>query len=324
MRMLEKEKNDVVNGMLNYSKAMVDEIMTEKGNFFPDEFRVLLYLIYAGMLSHYGDEEIQTIYETFSEIDFVYGKNSVYDVVEDIENVSGNEKNMIGRQSTPAFCIAQYSLSRFDDVIKLNFIKYTIYVFENKDISFCDLLDIVTHEINHVVNSMKNVFDDKRCFIRSGLKKDYVKNKTSVGFVLEEALNELQAVDIVNDILAFANYDVDDMEISVILSRLKKEVGDKKWEAAGYIDACEIINPLYSNYELCEIFRNGRLSGQFDVMKENFDIAVGVEGAYDDVFHKSEALCEMYYSGICWNEDRIRMKILDRTVKRYTKQRLNK
>ena len=325
MRTIDNEKNDVVNGILNYSKAMVDEIIVDKGVFYPDEFRVLLYLIYAGMISHYGVEEAQTICDTFTKIQFVYIKDNDYDVLSEVKNLSEKDKSIIRNRYIPAFCNTLVSWVELDDgTFEFQSMQYTVYAFSNDNRSLAVLLEMVTHEINHVVNSIKKPYDEINGFTRIGLQKTYVCDETTSAFVFEEAINELQTVDIINNILVFTNYDIDDSEVSNMLSLLKNETGGQKLEGLGYRDICPIIKPLYDNYELCEILRNGRLSGEFDEMIGKFDAVLDVEGAYDDLLQKSDELVGMYYNNTCFSENIRKLRVLDRAVKQYTKQRLNK
>lgn len=77
--------NEAVNSLFEYSKRFVDQINTTKKFVCPKELREIQYLIFAGMISYYGFEHIQEIYDSFQKAGFHYSKKSIYDLISEFD-----------------------------------------------------------------------------------------------------------------------------------------------------------------------------------------------------------------------------------------------
>lgn len=294
--------NDEVNNLLNYSKTMVDKINLSKGEQCPDELRRLEYLVFAGMLSFYGFKHLDKIFGAFFESEFLYCKGSITDALKKNTVRSDEEIEKLAENDVPAFFYLDFDSN--------GSMRRKIFIFDDKAKSLEELLEYVVHEVNHVASSIKNVIDEQDDFIsiRTGLSTclyyfdgEVFEEKR----ILEEVYNTLQTGEIINGILDFSKYDIEDPEIGEIIVSLKP-IQEKGYECAGYSILTPILKPLYKCDRFNLITGESRLEGTLDKVRAVFDNEAGIGaynllGQYFDELHRNEDPFNYFLTSNCAN-----------------------
>ena len=269
--MFNTEEN--VNYILNYSKQLVDSIGLND-----DNFRVLKYIIFAGLISYYGFEAIENIYKTFAKTGFIYSKDSPENTIcKESKNYSDIAREL-SRGQIPAYLSCGIEKNSMGQIR----IVRNIYIFEKFFVTPDLDLEVIVHEINHVINSINNpiCLRNGNKVLRvgvmlNGLEYDFVEGRT-----LEESINVLQAAEIVEHILEFTQYNIEDKEIARELEKLKYAYG-KKRNGYGYGNTTFIIKDLYMNERFNYLLKKHRLSGLIKPIREDFDSKVGCDAMSD-------------------------------------------
>ena len=76
------QSEEMVNQVLDYSKILVDQVEREKGVHYSLKEKSKQYLIFAGMLSYYGLDNVTVIYEAFKLMNFHISNLSVEEIIE--------------------------------------------------------------------------------------------------------------------------------------------------------------------------------------------------------------------------------------------------
>lgn len=267
--------NKEVNDLLNYSKKMIDQINLCKEIPCPDELRKLEYLTFAGLYYFYGVEHFNEVFQAFLGTEFIYCKDNVSDVLRKYTNHSPDEIEMLSSPNTPGFFYFDFDS---DGIMRRK-----IFVFENEEHSYGEILECIVHEVNHAVNSVNNVLveHDDYISVRTGLStaifcdgENFFEDKKA----LEEVYNQLQTIDIVDHIFDFSQYDIEDSDIKESFDHLKSD-HPYGYTCKGYVSLRSILRPLYDDDNFNLIVRENRLEGSLDKIEEAFDSRTG-DGAY--------------------------------------------
>ncbi len=260
-----------VNYILNYSKMLVDQMNVGKN--IPSELKVIQYLVFAGFIAQYGFENIELIHKTFKTSNFVYTKEPFEKIVKTMPHLKGLPKDVA---TIGSFVSLQTSIDSFGRY----HINRTVYVMDNNPFEAADLfLEKVVHEINHIINSLNNaivIYKGNKA-IRTGLRVSSLYSNDEFGRILDEDINVLQTAEIMEKIIEFSKYEVEDREIRRALKKLKRCSG--KREGYGYETTVPIMKDLYANPKFKNLVVGSRLSGLVKPVRLDFDSKVG-EGCY--------------------------------------------
>lgn len=248
--------DEAVNGLLRYSKTFVDDIAkkkTKSNDFIPEQ-----YVIFAGMVSYYGFEHIDAIYKAFSNAGFIDDHTPAR---EDLKNQS---KEL-------AYCAVNIFKRDNRYVVQRD-----IHHLYSPDEIYGDFFEELVHEVNHCVNSALYPICKRNSLpvYRNGVSISAID---SFGYVeaelLEESFNTIQTAEIMNHILSFGQYNIEDPSIRLVLSRLQGRKIDKL--GFGYQSITPEIYPLYSHPEFYPLLKENRISGDLLAIRNNFDQRVG-------------------------------------------------
>ena len=259
--------DEAVNNLLNYSKAMINTI--NKNSICPENLRILQYVIFAGMICYYGFEHINEIYNTFAKTKFTYDNVPVIEILKKYPNNIGDILNYIGDgYESPAFFQSNISVLGMNK-FKIN---RSIYISSYSNYDPVQFLGDVLHEVNHIVNSINGfvVNHNSKIIFRCGVSLTDYQTQTTRGRILEETFNTLQTEEILNQILEFSKYNIDDIEIKSLLDEIRYAV-DTKIECLGYDYSVPIIRPLYENKKFNSILKERRLDGNVKYIRDEFD-----------------------------------------------------
>ena len=259
-----------VNSLFNYSKSVVDQLCNSYDR--PKELRTMQYLIFAGMISYYGFEHIDVITEAYRKNQFIYTKDSLHDCLEKLGCVSKRTLDSLSDDTIAVFLNEHFYNSSNNTM----FTEGKLVISDDMNYAPDELLEYVTHEVNHAVNSVKKdiVPFGKKYKTRKGLIISDYNSGEKRNVFMEEAVNTLQTEDIMDHILSFTEYKIEDPEIRYELDKLKYAVG-MKHEHRGYPIISSIIKPLYYDGKLNYVLKERRIDGNVNFINSEFDAKAG-------------------------------------------------
>lgn len=279
--------DDSVNERLELSRSMIKQINHVKKTTSLEDVQTL---VFAGMLSYYGEEHFNDIYMAFLDTNFICSDESILRVV--FDKYSDYSSSMIAslyEHELGTF----YEVSGFQDKdTKKIKIKRNIYIdkelLKQPDV----LVEKLVHHMNHVLNSRKNSICSKQGKLasRMGISLDYLNSRESESLALEESINKLQSREIMDLISGFGCFEIKDNEISRILELMQSDVDSEKKEDDVMTS---IVRPLYENDEFNEVLVDRRLSGRLSGIREEFDSKAG-EGSYRVFLLSCEAVAKAH------------------------------
>ena len=176
-----------VNYILNYSQMLINEMAktkTERNDCYKTEQAIIL----AAMISYYGFENLDTVYKAFEKTYFS----------DEIIPMDSKNKNTL----VEAYCSFDIS----SDLNNRYYIDRTIN-FGVKQLNESQKVKSLTHEINHIVNSIIASICKRNgsLLFRSGMALHSLDGMYSESVYFEEAVDESQAIEIFDIIGLFKN-----------------------------------------------------------------------------------------------------------------------
>ena len=296
-----------VNYIISYAKTLVDHI--NDGKNVPRQLKSIQYVVFAGMIAHYGFDYVDTIYKAFSSSNFVYTKDSFEDITKNI-SLPGIKNRNITQVGSFVMLGAK---ENFGGNVQIN---RTIYITDNDEHeSFDRFLEKVVHEINHVVNSVNNpivMYRGTKSF-RIGMSVSEIGGERGFGRILEESVNVLQTADIMKEILSFSRFKVLDPGVGYVLCRIRTAAKYPRVEGYGYELTTPIVKDLYSNKKFKNLVVGCRLNGLINPIKVDFDSKVG-EGCY---FRFCDAINAIDNKGRVWWDRSDEERLANQYIKKY-------
>ena len=298
--------DESINYILSYAKTLVDNM--NKGRVIPKELKTIQYIVFGGLIAHYGFEHVDTIYKAFNSSNFVYTKDSFEELTKNV-NYHGIKNNEIGKVGS---FVSLSARPRLDGKMQIN---RTIYIMDNTKDEAPDLfLEKVVHEINHVVNSVNQpivLYQGVKSF-RIGMSVSEINGTRGFGRILEESFNVLQTADIMTEIVGFTQYTILDPEIKEVLDKIKYAYG-KKRPGYGYEVTAPLIRDLYNNRKFRNLVVGSRLSGLIKPIRLDFDSKVG-EGCY---YQLCDTINTLDSKGRVWWDRSDEEKLASQYIKKY-------
>lgn len=259
----------VNNDLINYSKAMVEQINHAKGEVTGLEY--IQCLVFAGMLSYYGMEHINDIYLAFLWTNFVRC-STINEVINSKYSFSKKDTDKFINHCPGTFYEACAIKNLATEEYK---IARKIYVTEEEKFASSEILKSIIHQMNHVINSIHDsiLLTDDILTSRMGLSLDEFSSRCNHYLDVEEAINRLQTDDIMWRILDFLFYEIDDKEIgsyldSIIGDAVSRENGEKR---VAEDTLGKVIKPLYDNEWFNTFLVDKRISGKIGAIRDEFD-----------------------------------------------------
>lgn len=242
-------------------KQFVDEISLKYN--YTNNISHLLYVIVPAFVFKYGLRE----------------ENYILDIFRNVPIIIRDRQDLV----------YQAAFSRNLRIVNGKYVsdKY-IYLYNYKDISLIGLLDNLIHEINHVVNSIKNEisFDNSFVYLRTGLTNIlYDKNtlkavNTKGNVILEEIINTRQTEKIVNLISEFSKYEINDSEIEMIVYSVKNCASGLYKSKSYYLEAT-VCKKLLENRTFINTLEKLRYQGEVLDLDGWFDNVTGEVGSFE-------------------------------------------
>lgn len=302
--------DEAVNYILSYSKTLVDNM--NKGKIVPKELKNIQYIVFAGLIAHYGFEHVDTIYKAFNSSDFIYTKDNFGNITKNIKIYGINPDDI----SKVGSFVTLGTVRRPDGKLQIN--RKIVITDINKEEAPDMFLEKVVHEINHVVNSINQpvVLYQGVTSHRIGMSVSEICGERGFGRILEESFNVLQTADIMNEIISFSQYNILDPEIKSSLDKIKYAYG-KERTGYGYEFTAPLIRDLYNNRKFRNLVVSSRLNGLIKPIRIDFDSKVG-EGCY---YQFCDCLNSIDKNGRVWWHKSDDERLVEQYIKKYNAAR---
>ncbi len=275
--------DEIINDNLKLSRMMVRQLNSVKKE---DCLEDLQTLVFAGLLTYYGQERLNDIYLAFLRCHFVPVSGDFEKFLRDKYKFNSVVIGNIKRHCNGTF----YDVEAHEYVNKKTRKRRykfdrTIYVEDDGNVDLDDLIRSVVHQVNHVVNSINNPVvatlgsNGYGLSSRMGLSYERFNGRTSEGYALEESINKLQTDEIVDEILGYSYFELEDSALKTIIDEAVS-LSSKK-EGVVHDELTEIIRPLYENRNFNDVLVNNRVSGLLKAIEREFDSKTS-EGAYSE------------------------------------------
>lgn len=250
-----------LNTLLERCRNTVDEIATIYR--YPSNITHLLYLIVPAFIIKYGYDQERYLFKAFTEIPVLILDSG--DKVYQAYYSSIPEKGENGYVTRKGIVLKHY-----------------------QDIDLMQLLDNLTHEFNHAVNSIHNEVLEKedRLYIRTGLTYViYDKNTLKPiskedNSIVEEIINTKQTEMLIDIINSFNQYTIHDREISNTLYSIGNSITNKRYRSGAYLLQSLLCQELMNNKTFIATLENLRFHGHVEDIQGWFDQITGVEGSF--------------------------------------------
>lgn len=260
-----------LNELFSYYQFIIDKKFPFP-SFLDKKFKGLLILACSGMTIFYGMDYFDSIFQTLYKTEIHYYKTKLSPHIMK-ENISTDFRDQILNnhlKNIPGF-VSNYYDSNDEQVHR------TIYLSSYRQ-SILDLLDIMVHEMNHIVNSKENetFFLGDHLTYRTGLC--YQVDGQKKYFTLEEIYNTLQVEEIIHIIRQFSSCSIEDKYLTKLVEQISKQ-SKNGFQSAAYQDISSLVRPLFRNPIFHDFVKTERWNGHLDKIQEQFNYVVG-----DDVF----------------------------------------
>lgn len=243
-----------------------------------DNLLIYKAIVFAGMVAYYGEKHLDDIYKAFLDTKFICVDGSLRNLLS--SETSYNREFIDAVLSHAEGSLYNVISYRDDDSSSKMRFRREIYIEKDLLSRPYDVLDRLTHQMNHVINSQKNSVcsKQKRLAVRMGICLDYLDDRYNESIRLEEAFNDLQKQDILDEIIGFSFFEIKNPLFASILdsSVVEESKGEKSHQFG-----VEEIRPLYEQITFNSVLVERRLSGKLSGIRELFDSKTE-KGAYNE------------------------------------------
>ena len=275
--------DEIINDNLKLSRMMVRQINHIKKE---DGLEDLQTLVFAGLLTYYGQDKLNDIYMAFLRCHFIPVDGDFDEFLREKYRFNSATIGNIKKHCAGTF----YDVEAHEFVNKKTRkrryeLDRRIYVQNDGNIDTDELIRSVVHQVNHVVNSIHNPVvatyssNGSGLSSRMGLSYERFNTRSSEGYALEESINKLQTDEIVDEILGYAYFELEDVRDKTMVAKAVDAASKK--DHIVHDELTEMIRPLYENRSFNDVLVNNRVSGLLKAIEREFDSKTS-EGAYSE------------------------------------------
>lgn len=141
-------------------------------------------------------------------------------------------------------------------------------------------LEMLLHEVRHALMGYYNtniLLNETTYYMRSGLQETYyLRNKNTsehistkrIGTTLDEITNTYITELLVNRIISFRKYKIENNNLKRYLDSLKTSQPDGKYRAIGYNSEVKLLYPLLLNEMFINLVNHHQFDGEINLIKE--------------------------------------------------------
>lgn len=141
-------------------------------------------------------------------------------------------------------------------------------------------LEMLAHEVRHALMGYYNtniLLDENTYYMRSGLQESFYKRDNAtkenfstirIGTTLDEITNTYISEILVNRIMSFKKYRIENNNLKRYLDSLKTSQPDGRYKAVGYNSEVKLLYPLLLNENFISLVNQHQFDGEIGLVKE--------------------------------------------------------
>lgn len=261
------------NKILNEKYYLLQDI-AKKYNY-DEELLIMITYIYISFYYYYGNSCDSPIYDLFNRVKIISDYGNVGDI---------SLKNGFGPLSNDCVAVTIFdpNFKVFDDESSKQKPQTIIVGSHVNDVLTTPILrlEMLTHEIRHALMGYYNtnkLLDKDTYYMRSGLQETYYsRNNRSkeqittliIGEIFDEITNTYLTESLVNKIMSFANYNIDNKRLKAYLNTLKTDQSDGRYKSISYTSEVKLLYPLLLNKKFINLVNSHQFDGNISIIKE--------------------------------------------------------
>lgn len=261
------------NKLLNEKYFLLKDI-AQKYNY-NEELLDMITFIYISFYMDFGKNCDFPLYDLFNKVKIIYDHGSVDEIA---------IKNNFGKMSAGCAAVTLFTpnLKVFkDSSLKQN--PQTILLGTHVEAYLATpalKLEMLAHEVRHALMGYYNtniLLDENTYYMRSGLEETYylrddnIKEKFTtkrIGTTLDEITNTYITELLVNRIISFRKYKIENNNLKRFLDSIKTSQLDGKYRSIGYYSEVKLLYPLLLNEVFINIINQHQFDGEISLVKE--------------------------------------------------------
>ena len=277
-------KQNTINPFIDQVVLTIDS-MFENTNI-PQSFKDYLYLICTGMILKYGRDYTKDIYSSINNTKYIYGLVGLQDKLSKEEY-----EYLLPRLKTNANAYTISSVRTENKQIK---IQYKIIITKDRN-NKLQLLEYLTHELNHILSSLRNTFTktNNGIYFRYGLFKTNLStpNKKESGRIFNEIINTLETEDIINQLIELRKYKIYNHKFLDALKML--DTIKEQYTATGYEPFVNLYRPLYNKKPFRDLIDKSMLEGNIESIEKEINTKLE-NSSYPEMISELDKLYDSY------------------------------
>lgn len=269
------------NKILNEKYFLLQDI-AKKYNY-NEELLDMITLIYISFYMDFGKKCDFPLYDLFNKVKVIYDNGTVNDIA---------VKNNFGPMPSGSAAVTVFTpnLNVFKDAtLKQNPQTILLGTHVNEYLATSALkLEMLTHEVRHALMGYYNtniLLDKNTYYMRSGLhetfysKNDKLKDNFTakhIGTTFDEVTNTYTTEILVNRIMAFKRYKIENTNLRLYLNSIKTSQADGKYRAIGYNSEVRLLYPLLLNEMFVDLVNQHQFDGEINIVKDFIESNTGI------------------------------------------------
>lgn len=262
------------NKLLNEKYFLLKDI-AQKYNYNEELLDMITY-IYISFYMDFGKISDYPLYDLFNRVKIIYDFGTVREIA-----IKNNYFNQISSE-TAAITIFEPNLKVFQNPnLKQNPQTILLGTHVNEYLATPALkMEMLTHEVRHTLMGYYNtniLIDENTYYMRSGLQEIYYirdaqarKKITTqrLGNILDEITNTYITELLVNRIMSFKKYNIENDYLKRYLNSIKTNQPDGKYRSIGYTNELKLLYPLLLNKVFIDFINQHQFDGEINLIKE--------------------------------------------------------
>lgn len=265
-------ENTKFNKLLNEKYSLMKDIANKYN--YNDELLSMITFIYMAFFLDFGNDVDFVLYDLFNRVKIIYENGNISEIA---------ERNGFGTMNAGSAAVTIFTpnFRVFNNPDEKQNSQVIILGTHVEDYLATPILklEMLAHEIRHALmgyNNTNKLVDYNTYYMRSGLQEIFYKNNnsdnriTSISFsnTLDEITNTYMSEIIVNKIMSFKNYTINNKELSNYLKTLKTKQPDGRYRAIGYNNEVKLLYPLLLNEMFINLVNQCEFDGNIELVKK--------------------------------------------------------
>lgn len=269
--------NICFNKVLNEKYFLLKDI-AKKYNY-SEELLDMITFIYLSFYMDFGKECDFPLYDLFNRVKIIYEHGTVSEIA--IKNNFGKVPD-----GSTAVTVFTPNLKVFKNPnLKQNPQTILLGTHVNEFLATPSFkLEMLAHEVRHALMGYYNtniLLDESTYYMRSGLQETYYSKGADIkenfstkrlGTILDEITNTYITEKLINRIISFKKYKIDNNNLDSYLRSIKTSQPDGKYRAIGYNSEVRLLYPLLLNETFLNLVNQHQFDGKINLIKDFINI----------------------------------------------------